>query len=146
MTPTCPVCSAQMSANTEWLSSVRGRLGFTGWLNNTMLYATGGVAWANIEYSADVFIPTDLSIQSDTSFNTTKTGWVVGGGAEWMATSNILIRAEYLFYDISNANASASAPICTVAFGPTSCAVVPHNYTWSNYNVQVARIAGSYKF
>src|SRR5262245_55240518 len=141
----CANCIVQMSANTEWLSSVRGRLGFAGW-GNTLFYATGGVAWAEIEYSGTFTAPPFFNTQGNTSFNTTKTGWVVGGGAEWMATSNILIRAEYLFYDLSNANASARAPICTVAFGPTACAVVPHNYTWSNYNVQVARIAGSYKF
>ena len=41
----------QMSANTQWLASARGRLGFVGWWN-TMFYATGGVAWANIEYAA----------------------------------------------------------------------------------------------
>jgi outer membrane immunogenic protein len=143
---TCPPCSVQMSANTEWLSSVRGRLGFIGW-GNTLFYATGGAAWANIEYAA-TFTGGSLffNTQGNTSFNTTKAGWVVGGGAEWMATSNILIRAEYLFYDISNGNVRATAPICTTNFGPTACAIVPHVYTWSNYNVQVARVALSYRF
>jgi hypothetical protein len=50
------------------------------------------------------------SWQSNASFNTTKTGWVVGGGAEWMATTNILLRAEYLYYNINNGDVSASAP------------------------------------
>jgi outer membrane immunogenic protein len=143
----CTTCAVQMSANTEWLSSVRGRLGFIGW-GNTLFYATGGVAWANIEYTATFTGGANFfSTQGNTSFNTTKAGWVVGGGAEWMATSNILIRAEYLFYDINNGNVSAGAPICTSGAGVgTGCAVVPHVYTWSNYNVQVARIAASYKF
>ena len=45
--------------------------------------------------------------QSVTSFNNTKTGWVAGAGAEWMATPNILVRAEYLYYNLnSGANAS----------------------------------------
>jgi outer membrane immunogenic protein len=138
--PGFPVCNLQMSANTEWLSSVRGRLGFVGW--NTLFYVTGGVAWANIEYSANWTIDNGR-FQSTTSFNTTKTGWVVGGGAEWMATTNILLRAEYLFYDIRNGNVSASAPVCVTGDG---CSFVPFVYTWSNYNVQVARVALSYKF
>src|SRR5262249_5533179 len=41
--------SLQASQNTEWLSSIRGKIGFTGWWN-TMFYATGGVAWTQVEY------------------------------------------------------------------------------------------------
>jgi outer membrane immunogenic protein len=136
--------SVHMSADTEWLSSVRAKLGFTGWLNNTMFFATGGVAWANVEYSAQeanvpaVFAQTFSSV---TSFTQIQTGWVVGGGAEWMATPNILLRAEYLFYNFSGGpNASAFLTPNPGAF-PAA-----FNYSWSNYNVQVARIAGSYKF
>ena len=43
--------TVQMSQNERWLASVRGKVGFTGWWNNTMLYATGGIAWANAEYT-----------------------------------------------------------------------------------------------
>jgi outer membrane immunogenic protein len=136
--------SVEMSANTQWLSSVRGKFGFTGWLNNTMLYATGGVAWAEIEYAASGFVgpPALALVQSVNSFNTTKTGWVVGGGAEWMATTNILLRAEYLYYNINNANVTTSA-----LFSPANIAFpLAYSYNWSSYNVQVFRIAGSYKF
>jgi outer membrane immunogenic protein len=144
-----PGTSVSMTANTEWLSSVRGRLGFVGWWN-TMFYATGGVAWANIEYSAqttsaggNLIVP---GFQSNTSFTTTKTGWVVGGGAEWMATTNILLRAEYLYYNINNGDVSASAPYFpTVIAGAATVAGAP-NYSWSRYNVQVFRLAASYKF
>jgi outer membrane immunogenic protein len=136
--------SVHMTANTEWLSSVRAKLGFTGWLNNTMFYATGGVAWANVEYSAQeanvpaVFAQTFTSV---TSFTQVQTGWVVGGGAEWMATPNILLRAEYLFYNFSSGpNASAFLTPNPGAF-PAA-----FNYTWSSYNVQAFRLAGSYKF
>ena len=82
-----------------------------------------------------------LSVIYHTSFNTTKSGWVVGGGAEWMATTNILLRAEYLFYNINNANV-ASAPFVP----PIGGLGLPYSYNWSSYSVQVFRIAGSYKF
>ena len=93
-----------MSANTQWLASARAKLGFTGWWN-TMFYATGGVAWANIEYAAQESnepptFATDF--RSTSRSHTIKTGWVAGGGAEWMATTNILLRAEYLYYNINN--------------------------------------------
>ena len=137
--------NVSMSANTEWLSSVRGKLGFTGWFNNTMLYATGGAAWANVEYAAQTTILPPLAVAfsnftASTSFNTVKSGWVIGGGAEWMATNNILLRAEYLYYGINNA-ATGSAPFFPPVAAPTSTA-----YSWSRDNIQVFRLAGSYKF
>jgi outer membrane immunogenic protein len=137
--------NVSMSANTEWLSSVRGKLGFTGWFNNTMLYATGGAAWANVEYAAQTTVGPPLAVAfasftAPTSFTTTKSGWVVGGGAEWMATPNILLRAEYLYYNL-NSGVNGSAVFSPAVVAPTSA-----QYNWSSYNVQVFRIAGSYKF
>jgi opacity protein-like surface antigen len=70
-----------------------------------------------------------------------KGGWVAGAGAEWMATPNILLRAEYLYYAFSN-NQSASAPW----FPIVAALAIPANYSWGRENIQVFRIAGSYKF
>ena len=96
-----------MSANTEWLLSVRGKLGWIGW--NTLWYVTGGGAWVNTEFTATTQVLAQAAgpnipnpYQSNTSFNTTQSGWVLGGGAEWQATTNILIRAEYLYYNLHN--------------------------------------------
>jgi outer membrane immunogenic protein len=138
-----PNSSVAMSANIEWLSSARAKLGYVGWWN-TMFYATGGVAWANVEYSGQLTVAPVAgfanSVIGSTSFTTTKSGYVVGGGAEWQATANILLRAEYLFYSI-NQGANGSATQFPVP--PLNAPVI---FTWSSYNVQVFRIAGSYKF
>jgi len=131
--------SLQASQNTEWLASLRGKLGFTGWLNNTMFYATGGVAWAQVEYQGSGVFFNGFTDQTQPN-HSTRTGWVVGAGAEWMATTNILLRAEYLYYNI-NSNVIAQAPYLAPGFG-----VASPTFAWSNYNVQVFRIAGSYKF
>jgi outer membrane immunogenic protein len=130
--------SLQASQNTEWLSSVRGKIGFTGWWN-TMFYATGGVAWAQVEHVGSGVFFNGFTDQTQPN-HTVRTGWVAGAGAEWMATTNILIRAEYLFYNIRD-NVTLSAPYLAPGFGSN-----PPTFAWSNYNVQVFRIAGSYKF
>jgi outer membrane immunogenic protein len=134
-----PGSSVSMSTNTQWLSSARGKLGIIGW--NTLWYVTGGGAWANIEFAGTAMggVPPSQAINS---FNATKSGWVVGGGAEWQATTNILLRAEYLYYGISNANVIAPAPVIP----PVAAVPLPLSFNFSNYNVQVFRIAGSYKF
>jgi hypothetical protein len=51
--------------------------------------------------------------------------------------------AEYLFYGISNGSVTSSASGC---FNGGGCAIVPFVYNWASYNVQVARVAMSYKF
>ena len=111
-----PNASVILSANTQWLASARAKLGFTGWFNNTMLYVTGGGAWANAEYSA-TFITTPPLNSAAPSQTTTKSGWVVGGGAEWMVTPNILLRAEYLYYGIDSSN-NLSAVSFPILFRP----------------------------
>jgi outer membrane immunogenic protein len=137
-TPAGPGSSVTLNANTQWLASARAKLGFTGWFNNTMLYVTGGGAWANIEYNA-TFITTPPLNLANPSQTTTKSGWVVGGGAEWMATPNILLRAEYLYYGIDSSNnlLAVASPIP---------APLPVAVNWGKENIQVFRIAGSYKF
>ena len=130
--------SVILNANTQWLASARAKLGFTGWFNNTMLYVTGGGAWADIEYSA-TFVTTPPLNSASPSQTTTKSGWVIGGGAEWMATPNILLRAEYLYYGIDSSN-----NLSAVAF--PNPAPLPVAVNWGKENIQVFRIAGSYKF
>ncbi len=79
----------------NWLASVRGRLGLTGFDNRTLFYVTAGAAWADIEYSS-------LGNFSDTHF-----GWVAGGGIERALTPNLSARVEYLYYDFDSVTAPA---------------------------------------
>jgi outer membrane immunogenic protein len=130
--------SVAMSSNTEWLSSLRAKIGYNG-LWNTLFYATGGGAIRQTEYSAQGVV-TPVTV-SNTSFTNVKGGRGAGAGAEWMATPNILLRVEYLYYGFTN-NQSASAPwFMNVAALPR-----PANYSWGREDIQVFRIAGSYKF
>jgi outer membrane immunogenic protein len=75
----------------DWLSSIRGRLGMT--FNRTLIYATGGIAWARGSYTAGSSTP-----GQDSRHRFTATGGVVGGGAEWKATPNVSFRIEGLYY------------------------------------------------
>jgi outer membrane immunogenic protein len=132
-----PGSSVTLYANTQWLASARAKLGFTGWFN-TMLYVTGGAAWANTEYTA-VFINIAPLNQANPTSTAIKSGWVVGGGGEWMVTSNILLRVEYLLYGIDTRNSLD-------AFADPIPAPLPVTSNWSRETIQVLRVAGSYKF
>jgi outer membrane immunogenic protein len=42
--------------------------------------------------------------------NTTKTGWVIGGGAEWAISGPWSARLEYLYMDLGTASTSFAGP------------------------------------
>ncbi len=134
-----PGSFATMSASNVLLASVRGRLGFTAW-SNTLFYLTGGVAWATAEYNGHMTrIIGAAAFVADAASTATNAGWVLGGGADWMVYPHVMVRLEYLYYNLDNNNVTLSGPIFPGNFLPVA-------FTWSNYNVQVARAGVSYKF
>ena len=106
-----PVTSIQtVSAKTDWIGTVRGRVGIL--LAPTWLvYFTGGLAYGGNDASSTLF-------QSGTngfvgtgagSLSTTRVGGTFGAGLEWMFARNWSAKAEYLFYDLGTANFSYPA-------------------------------------
>jgi outer membrane immunogenic protein len=80
-------------AKVPWFATARGRLGYVNgpWL----LYVTGGAAWVNFEASLTVAGAT-------VSDETTRSGWTVGGGVEWMFLPKWSAKLEYLFIDVGD--------------------------------------------
>ena len=83
----------------NWLYSVRARLGLASDDNRWLFYVTGGAAWADVDYSSAGF-----GGHSDTHF-----GWVAGAGIERALTPNLTARVEYLYYDFDSLSAPAGA-------------------------------------
>jgi outer membrane immunogenic protein len=86
---------------TQWFGTTRGRLGFSP-LCRLLIYATGGVAYGNVDYSADTNFFNGLTYP--VRFEETNVGWTAGAGAEWALNRHWSIRAEYLYYDLGDAN------------------------------------------
>jgi outer membrane immunogenic protein len=73
-----------------WLGTVRGRVGYA--TGPVLIYATGGLAYLNYKMTASAL---GTSASSDTS----KAGWTLGGGVEWMFAPRWSVKAEYLYVD-----------------------------------------------
>ena len=106
-----PITSVQtVSAQTDWLGTVRGRFGVL--LAPTWLvYFTGGLAYGGSSGNSTLN-------QSGTNgfagagagnFSNTRIGYTLGGGVEWMFAQRWSAKAEYLFYDLGTANFSYAA-------------------------------------
>jgi outer membrane immunogenic protein len=132
-----------MRQSVEWLASARGRVGHT--IGSGLIYATGGAAWAGIDYQANTREP--LNICGGTgcawpaAFKDVRTGWVVGAGYEWLVASNWTLRGEYLFYRFDGPTATSS----TQFFTPT-CVTCRATYSWGALDLHAVRLGLNYKW
>lgn len=70
--------------------AVRARVGIA--YDRFMPYLAGGVAFGDVKNS--------LTVNGDTySHSKTRTGWTVGGGFDYAATDNVIMRLEYRYTD-----------------------------------------------
>ena len=83
--------AASTSVDVNWLASLRLRAGFR--MDGFSAYATGGVAFANMDAAITTAAP-----PSDTA---TLTGYVIGGGISAPLAENLAARLEYLYYDFN---------------------------------------------
>jgi outer membrane immunogenic protein len=97
-TTNCLAAVFTCRASDSWLSSVRGRLGWTV-RPNVLLYATAGGAFGNVREA----------INSNGSASSDQAGWSAGAGFEWMLVPNWSFKAEYLHYDLGTFVCAAGA-------------------------------------
>jgi outer membrane immunogenic protein len=113
--PGCPaVCAAAFVVSQQatiheridTLGTLRGRAGLL-WGPSTLVYLTGGVAFANANSSA-TFVQTGVPLFGSVnqpwsgtgSVSTELFGPTIGAGIEWKWTPNLSIKAEYLYADL----------------------------------------------
>ena len=112
----CVTGNGSVEQKLPWFITLRGRLGVTP-AANWLLYVTGGFANGNVETNATFTAttafaggPVIASASTAASTNATKTGWVVGGGAEWAISGPWTAKVEYLYMDLGTFNNSFGGP------------------------------------
>jgi outer membrane immunogenic protein len=95
--------------DTKWMGSFRGKFGYLV-AQRFLVYGTGGYAYGRVDYSANVNFNPVGPIMYPTAFNVLKTGWIVGGGAEWAIGSKVRVGGEYLYYDLGD-QANTANPV-----------------------------------
>jgi outer membrane immunogenic protein len=86
----------------RWLVTARARLGLSGWGwwgPNTLVYVTGGAAWAKIDVSEFETVGSGLGLRPPIGFqeSNTRSGWTVGGGYEYALGYGWSARGEFLY-------------------------------------------------
>ena len=102
------VLSAHQS--TDWYGTVRPRVGFLA-MPTLLLYATGGFAYGEVNYSASTdYRPVGNTVYAS-SYSKTKVGWTVGAGAEYAVSKHWTVKTEYLYIDLGSESAIANPQI-----------------------------------
>jgi outer membrane immunogenic protein len=89
-------CALGCKTSDDWLSTVRGRIGYAA--DRFMPFITGGGAFGDIKASTPGF----------GGATQTNAGWTIGGGLEFAIAQNWTAKAEYLYVDLGKFNCGAS--------------------------------------
>lgn len=107
------ITTATTNADVDWYGTVRGRLG---WAQGPLLfYGSGGLAYGRVDLNSSMAMP-GLTLNTQTS--SVKTGWVAGGGIDYLWTPNLILGVQYQYVDLGSVNLASSITV----FGPTSLA------------------------
>lgn len=82
--------SGGAKSSSDWTGATRGRVGYA--FDHFLVYGAGGVAYADREVRV-------AGVGKDSK---TAIGWTAGGGLEYAATDNVLVRAEYRYTDLGS--------------------------------------------
>jgi outer membrane immunogenic protein len=90
----------------DYLSSIRGRLGFAG--DRFLVYGTAGIGFTGTDDRFTVISADDGSARFERDRN--DTGFVAGGGVEYALDHNVSLGVEGLWYDLGNDRRDLTAP------------------------------------
>ena len=92
-------CPGGCSTSDSWLSTVRGRIGYS--FDRVMPYVTGGLAVGDIRAATP-------GLAGGTATNA---GWTLGGGIEFALPGNWTAKAEYLRVDLGSFNCTGCSAL-----------------------------------
>jgi outer membrane immunogenic protein len=121
----------------RWLVTARGKLGLAGWSwfgDKSLVYITGGAAWAKIDTSEFL-----VGAQTGTGHqeSNTRTGWTLGAGYEYALGYGWSIKGEYLYVKFDDYTTFTQPP-----FGGQGLNLAPRN---NKLNDNIFRAGMNYK-
>ncbi|MBR1285656.1 porin family protein [Bradyrhizobium sp. AUGA SZCCT0177] len=129
------------SVSTDWLATVRGRVGFLA-TPAFLIYGTGGLAVANVKANY-LFTDTFAAANESASISSTRYGWTAGVGGEYALMNGWSIKAEYLYVDLGRASTTSNN--LSVFAGATPLPLQTFTHT-VNLTSNIGRVGINYKF
>jgi outer membrane immunogenic protein len=105
---------ASATGELDWFGTLRGRIGYG--FDRSLVYFTGGLAFGGVK---DTLSP---NFANKLVFDETKTGFVLGGGVEYLLAPSWSVKAEYQYLDLGRDTLSVTQGLRTATFSD------PHTY------------------
>ena len=121
-------------AQTDWFATIRGRGGFA--FNNVLIYATGGVAFSDLEYSVSDTVLAPPGINAISASTSEDVGWTIGGGVEYAPNQRWTLKGEYLYAEFDGGTATGVAAVGGGTF----------NFLFGDTQFNIVRIGANYRF
>ncbi len=87
----------------DWMATVRARAGIAA--GNWLFYATGGVAFADVErrltFNA-LIAPPPTIVATSSKDDAVEVGWTIGAGIEGFLSKNVTAKVEYAYTDLGS--------------------------------------------
>jgi len=130
------------SVATDWLATFRGRVGLA--VDNVLLYATGGLAVAELKYDETVAVTGNNSGLGTfaSSVRDTKAGWTAGAGVEWGFAPNWSAKFEYLYTQFEGVSAVATRVGALPPLTPNPT----FTFATGDWTIQTARVGINYRW
>ena len=128
---TSPTSTIKAKSELDDFGTLRGRLGYT--FEHTLVYVTGGLAYGNTKdtLSLTEYVTATTQTQSKTA-DTTRTGYVLGAGAEYFLNPAWSVKAEYQYIDLGSETLKLNY---TYTDGSTQNAKLTADHTYNTVRV-----------
>ena len=136
----CPNPAFSCTAKVRDLASFRGRVGWA--TGPALLYATGGVGYANVRYSTLTVAGGFPAAGTTGVYTADRWGYAIGAGLEYSFAPNWSAKLEYMHYgfdDITSPGGTVGPPIALGLRVDTVKAGVNYHFGWGGPTRSIKR-------
>ncbi|STX40318.1 Opacity protein and related surface antigens [Legionella donaldsonii] len=134
------------SVRTNWLFTLRGRLGYRMLNFPSLLYLTGGMAVAQLKVSNNFNDNSFLLGIGGNESRQNQIGWTAGAGIEVAAFKPVSVNIEYLYIDLPSIKTLSSIYNTQGGFGIPEQSMVSPLFSIATFHASIVKIGLNYRF
>ncbi len=140
--------SVDTSMQTNWLFTLRGRLGYQTMLLPlpNFIYLTGGMAMANLKVKNGFTDNAALVGAGNSSTSQNQIGWTAGAGIEIATLDHLSVELEYLYVSVPSIKTPGSISNTEGGFGIPAQSLTNPFSTTANFHANLFKIGLNYRF
>lgn len=141
-----------VSKSLDYLGTVRGRFGVLA-SPNLLIYGTGGLAFGGVKSTTNIAQsdtgilpgPVTATYSGTGTSTSTRAGWTIGSGFEWMLGNNLSAKVEYLYYDLGRVSYGVGPLVANAPGFPAPTWIVNAQST-THFDGNIVRVGLDYHF